>query len=314
MTRTRTAARPSRLLLLAPLALLLLVLTGCGPGGGSSGSGTDSAGGSTADPRSGPSSTDSGTTTEEVAPGAPDDGRSVVGASAARPALERAVVATGEVSVVADDVGTARDEALRLTRGWGGLVADEQTSSDDRGRPTDSTLVLRVPTPRFSPALEDLAGLGRVVHQTRSAEDVTTQVVDTQARVRAAERSIRSIERLLSRAVELGDVIRIESDLARRQADLDSLKQQQAYLADQTSLSTITLHLQRTAADEPAREETRGFLAGLDAGWDAMAGSAVALATVVGALLPFAALLALLGLPVVLALRRRRTQGVTAGV
>ncbi|WP_156384202.1 DUF4349 domain-containing protein [Marmoricola sp. Leaf446] len=306
MTRTRATAPVSRLLGLAPLALLLLVLTGCGPGGDA---------GSTSDAGSGASSSSTdngaGTTTEEVAPDGSDDSRSVVGAAAAQPALQRAVVATGEVSVVADDVRTAREEALRLTRGWGGLVADEQTSSDDRGRPTDSTLVLRVPTPRFADALDALAGLGRAVDQTRSAEDVTTQVVDTEARVRAAERSIRSIERLLSRAEQLGEVIRIESDLARRQADLDSLKQQQAYLADQTSLSTITLHLQRPSADEPAREDARGFLAGLGAGWDAMTGSAVALATVVGAVLPFAALLALVGLPVALVVRRRR--GVTAG-
>ncbi len=221
------------------------------------------------------------------------------------------MVATGEVRVETRRVERARDEALSLTRTWGGLVADEQTGSDDEGRPRSSTLVLRVPTPRFATALEELADLGRVTEQTRSAEDVTTQVVDNQARVRAAERSIRSIESLLSRAERLGEVIRIESDLARRQADLDSLKQQQAYLADQTSLSTITLHLARPAATTPPPAQTRGFLAGLEGGWEAMAASGVVLATAAGAVLPFAALLALVGVPLARVLRRRRTAAVT---
>lgn len=296
MTRTRPAASAA-----AAAALLLTLLTGCGPGGSDPAS-SDSGGAS------------SGSAGEQVTPEVADgplSSRSAVGDAAARTPLERAVVATGEVRVETRRVERARDEALSLTRTWGGLVADEQTGSDGEGRPASSTLVLRVPTPRFATALEELADLGRVTEQTRSAEDVTTQVVDTRARVRAAERSIRSIESLLSRAERLGDVIRIESDLARRQADLDSLKQQQAYLADQTSLSTITLHLDRPSATPPPPAETRGFLAGLAGGWDAMAASGVVLATAVGAVLPFAALLALVGVPLARVLRRRRTATVT---
>ena len=108
--------------------------------------------------------------------------------------MGRAVISTGQVTLHAEAVSRARAEIFRLVASWGGTVADEQTSSDDEGRPRSSTLVLRVPTPRFATALEGLADLGRVTEQTRSAEDVTTQVVDTRARVRAAERSIRSIE------------------------------------------------------------------------------------------------------------------------
>lgn len=302
-TRSTPRTRPtSTLPVLALLALLVAALAGCGPGssGGSESSSAD-AGGATGG-------------TEEVVPGSvtgPEEdtapGTPTLRGAAAQAPLQRAVVATGRLRVETRQVERARDEALRRTQAWGGLVADEQTSSDDRGRAVSSTMVLRVPTPRFSAALAALADLGRVTEQTRSSEDVTTQVVDNAARVRAAERSILSIERLLSRADRLGDVIRIESDLARRQADLDSLKSQQAYLADQTSLSTITLDLARPSRLAPPPEETRGFLAGLQQGWAALAGSGLAVVTVLGAVLPFAALLALVGTPLALVVRRRRT-------
>ncbi len=308
-TRSTPRRRTNALSVLALLALLVAALAGCGPGssGGSEASSAD-AGGSTAG-------------TEEVAPGSPTTpqesapGTSTLRDAVAQAPLQRAVVATGRLRVETRQVEQARDEVLRRTRSWGGLVADEQTSSDDRGRAMTSTMVLRVPTPRFSAALAGLADLGRVTEQTRSSEDVTTQVVDNAARVRAAERSILGIERLLSRAEELGDVIRIESDLARRQADLDSLKSQQAYLADQTSLSTITLDLARPSRLAPPPEEARGFLAGLQQGWGALAGSGLAVLTVLGALLPFAALLTLVGTPLALVLRRRRTTapGTSAG-
>ena len=108
-----------------------------------------------------------------------------------------------------------------------------------------------------------------------------------------------------SRARDLGDIIAIESDLARRQADLDSLKSQQAWLADQTSLSTINVYLSRSGSVSPPEDDDRGFLAGLAGGWKALQGATVLVLTAVGAVLPFAVLLLVLGLPIWLVVRRR---------
>ncbi len=175
-------------------------------------------------------------------------------ATAAAP-LSRAVISTGQVTLHTKEMAKARAEVIRLVGSWGGAVADEQSTSDDHGRMASSTMTLRVPSNRFDEAMTAFGTLGEVEQQSRKSEDVTTQVIDNDARIRAAERSIRQIENLLSRAEKLGDIIAIESDLARRQADLDSLKSQQAWLSDQTSLSTINLYLSRPAAP---RHDPRG--------------------------------------------------------
>jgi Domain of unknown function (DUF4349) len=226
--------------------------------------------------------------------------------------LTRAVISTGQVTMRAKAISTARAEVLRLVTSWNGLVTDERTSSDSRGRMTDTTMTLRVPSAKFNEAMAALAALGEVKQESRKSEDVTTQVIDNDARVRAAERSIRQIERLLSRAEKLGDIIAIESDLARRQADLDSLKSQQAWLEDQTSLSTINVYLSRSGGADPREDEARGFLTGLEGGWNALQGATVLVLTAVGAVLPFAVLMLLLGVPVWLVVRRRSPR-VSAG-
>ncbi len=218
--------------------------------------------------------------------------------------LTRAVISTGQLSMHSRSIDKVRAEVLRLVGSWNGMVADEQTSSDQRGRIVDSTMTLRVPTPEFDEAMRELGRLGEVDEQSRTSEDVTTKVLDNAARVRAAERSIRQIELLLDRAEQLSDIITIESDLARRQADLDSLKSQQAWLEDQTSLSTVTVRVHRTSAS-PRPHDAHGFLAGLEAGWNALAGGTVLALTAVGAALPFAVLGLLLGVPLWLVLRRR---------
>jgi len=218
--------------------------------------------------------------------------------------MTRAVISTGQVTIHPASVNRARAEVMRLVSSWNGTIADEQTGSDRTGHIVDSTMTLRVPSARFSEAMSAFAGLGDVEQESRKAEDVTTKVIDNDARVRAAERSIRQIENLLGRAHKLGDIIAIENDLARRQADLDSLKSQQAYLADQASLSTINVYLSPKGTGSETGG-TRGFLTGLEDGWTALRASTALLMTVVGAVLPFAVVLVLLGVPLWLIVRRR---------
>jgi hypothetical protein len=225
-------------------------------------------------------------------------------ASATQP-MTRAVISTGQVTLHAKDMARSRSEVVRLVTSWGGSVADEQSSSDDHGRLSESTLTLRVPSDHFEEAMNAFGTLGEVEQRSQKSEDVTTKVLDTDARVRAGERSVQQIEALLSRAQKLGDIIAIENDLARRQADLDSLKSQQAWLEDQTSLSTITVYLSRPVVHHTTHE-AKGFLAGLANGWDAFGGATVAVLTALGAVLPFAVLLALLGVPLWWVVRRRR--------
>ena len=226
-------------------------------------------------------------------------------ASATQP-MTRAVISTGQVTLHAKDMSRARSEVVRLVSSWGGSVADEQSSSDDHGRLSESTMTLRVPSDHFDEAMDAFGTLGEVEQRSQKSEDVTTKVIDTDARVRAGERSVQQIEALLSRAQKLGDVIAIENDLARRQADLDSLRSQQAWLEDQTSLSTITVYLSRPVVPHQTTHEAKGFLVGLENGWDAFRGTTVAVLTALGAVLPFAVLLGLLGVPLWWVVRRRR--------
>jgi hypothetical protein len=229
---------------------------------------------------------------------------------------QRAVISTATISLRSDDVAAAMFDVQRVVDEYDGEIADEKTDGGEEA--VRSRLVLRVPSDDFDSAIADLKKLGQVVSSTRNAEDVTTTVIDNAARIRAQEESLRRVEVLLGRATSIRDIVAIESQLTRRQADLDSLKSQQAFLADQTSLSTITVHIERTPKAEPQAKPDRddaGFLAGLDGGWDALTGLGTGLATVAGAVLPFAILFGLLGVPAWLVARRltrRRTPPTTA--
>ena len=312
-----TTFRLRRRALLPGLGLLLsflLVLAAC------SGGGADSLQSSTA-----PTAADDGIAAEgdgfasdaqAPAPAAPDV-RSATSASDSSsqgtPVLQtRAVISTGTVTLRSKDVGQARFDVQKVVDAHRGEISDEQTATDTKGRIDRSRLVIRVPSQFFDDVMTELGEVAELRSAKRTSEDVTTEVIDIGVRVRAQERSLERIELLLSRAQSLRDIIAIESQLSRRQADLDSLKAQQAFLADQTSLSTITVFLEKSDKAVPVEPDEAGFVAGLQRGWDALGRAATVLATGLGALLPFMVVLLLLGVPVWLLVRslvrRRRVE------
>lgn len=293
--------------LLGTLALGLAVgLAGCsGSGGSAAGSG-----GSAAE-----SAVDSG---EEAAlgPSAREAGGAAPGVDRAA-VRTRAVIQKGQLELVGKDLDALRADVQRLLDGFDGYIAAEETSNDGDGAVERSRLVVRVPSPVFDEAMSAFSDLGRLESTQRQARDVTTEVIDVQARVRAQEKSLRRLESILGAAQDLGDVIRLESEIADRQAELDSLRAQQAYLTDQTTLATITLYLSTPAHAIAATTDDAGFLTGLHAGWRALTAFLAGVATTVGALLPFAVLLGVVGVPIWLVWRalraRRRTAEATQG-
>ena len=225
------------------------------------------------------------------------------------PEMQRSVISSGTVSLAGEDVRETRRDVQRVVDAQGGEITEETTETDSEGDTSYVRMVVRVPSAKFGETMSALEQVGVLRSSDRGSEDVTTQVIDNGARVRAQEASLRRVELLLAEARDLKDVIWIESQLTGRQAELDSLKSQQSWLADQTSLSTITVDISthQVVKDEPEEERPAGFLAGLHGGSKALGAVVTVLSTVLGALLPFAAIALVLGLPVWLVVRRRRT-------
>jgi hypothetical protein len=221
---------------------------------------------------------------------------------------EPAIIQIGTMTVESDDVAAARFDLDKVVGAVGGSIADEKTTASSDGNVRLSKVVLRIPSDEFDQAMIEIGKLGKVTASTRKAEDVTGAIIDTQARIRAQEQSLQRVEVLFARAQNIRDIVAIEAQLSRRQAELDSLKGQLAYLEDQASLSTLTVYLEPTP-EKPAptvkpTDDDVAFVSGLKDGWSALGGLGAGLASVSGALLPFAFVALLVGVPASVVLRR----------
>jgi Domain of unknown function (DUF4349) len=225
--------------------------------------------------------------------------------------IQPQVISRASLTIRSPNVGQAMIRAEGIATGVGGYVASQNTQADRNGKARTSSLVFRVPSSSFDATLRDLAALGDLENASSSSQDVTADVVDVQSRVASAKATIRRIQLLLGRAQDLGDVIKLESELSTRQSDLEALEARLSYLSDQAAMSTISLTIVTPSHAPAPRPDNNGFVGGLRSGWDALVGVLVGLATVAGAVLPFLAAVVLLAVPGWLAVRsinrRRRT-------
>ncbi|MEU1407120.1 DUF4349 domain-containing protein [Streptomyces sp. NPDC005728] len=205
-----------------------------------------------------------------------------------------AIIRTASLTVEVKDVPKALDEARTTAESAGGYVGNETTSRDSEGHER-TRVVLRVPTAKYDEVLAGLQGTGKLVERSAKAEDVTDQVVDVDSRIRSQRASVARIRELMDRATKLSDVVTLEGELSSREADLEALLAQQASLKDRTSLATITLSLSETPVKKAASEDdTPGFVDALAGGWHVFVTMLRWIALALGAVLPFAALAALL--------------------
>lgn len=289
MTRMRTSAAVAGVLLTAAV-----LLAGCGASSNDSSSASDAAVPKQAEGAGNKAGSDSK---------AGSDGKAGADskAGAAQPTISRAIIKTGSLTVEVDNdkVSAQRQKVIGIVTGLRGQVTSEDTGSDGEGRITQASLVLKVPTGSYEAAIEKLSELGKrtAIHQESS--DVTEQVVDVDSRISSQRASLDRMRALLAKATTIGDVVSVESELTRREADLEALLAKQKNLSLQTELATLSLTLvEKGKTPEVAKAESHGFLSGLRGGWDAFTKTFSALATAFGAMLPFLIALALIGYPI----------------
>jgi hypothetical protein len=191
------------------------------------------------------------------------------------------------------------DAAEAIATAVGGEV-----DSDDRtaGKYPTATLLLRVPPENLTAVLRQLSALGIEKSRELSTRDVTSKVADVNSRVASARAAINRLRVLYQHAHKVGNVITIEDELNQRESDLESLQAQSRALAAETTTAAITLAL--TSPPPPApkpqpkavKSSHSGFVGGLLNGWHAFTKGVSVLATIVGAVLPFAVVLLVIAL------------------
>jgi hypothetical protein len=225
-------------------------------------------------------------------------GRQAAGTTA-RLAPAGSIVYTAQLTVRTADVRSAAARAGQIAEGAGGYIASE-TMSADPDHPSDSTasVQLKIPVASYPAVLGQLArGLGTQLALQQQAQDVTQQVADVSSQVTSAQAAIVQLRALLSHAGSVGDLLTVQDQINSEESSLESLQAQQRALSHETTYATVTLSLLGPLAKPaaPRPKPPPGLAAGFGAGWHALRVTVSWTLAFLGAVAPFAVVLAVAG-------------------
>jgi Domain of unknown function (DUF4349)/Putative zinc-finger len=187
-----------------------------------------------------------GAVADKVAPFA---GRSAVPPPPAASAQEQGqsrgpkIIRTVSLTIVVKDFDIVRPAVDRVLRDVSGYVGQIQVSGA-RGEGRSLHAHLRVPSERLEEALRSLRGVGQVIDESQSGDDVAEQVMDVEARLANSRNTEKRLTDVLkNRTGKVADVLEVEREISRVRGEIEQLDAQRTDLERRVSYATVTLEV-----------------------------------------------------------------------
>ncbi len=148
---------------------------------------------------------------------------------------------------------TQKVTAVVTMRGGDLLGLQDQVPEDLETRRT-ATFKFRVPQADLDSILAELAKLGTVETRAIQAEDVSTQIVDSEARLRNLRKSETVVLGIMERSGSVSDVLKVSQELGQIRSQIEQIQAQVQNLKGQVAYSTINLTLRAAIAQNQQGE------------------------------------------------------------
>ncbi|MDM5308741.1 DUF4349 domain-containing protein [Peribacillus frigoritolerans] len=156
---------------------------------------------------------------------------------------ERKVIHQAQLELKVKNLEKAQMKIENKAAEYGGYVVESNVYREDEEL-VEGTITVRVPEAHFQDFLTDSEGeASEVVGRNVTGQDVTEQYVDLKARLKSKRAVEERLLAFMKDAEKTEDLLKISSDLAVVQEEIEQLTGQMKYLENQTSYSTVTITL-----------------------------------------------------------------------
>ncbi len=213
-----------------------------------------------------------------------------------------------------DDMTKGIDGVVALSDRHGGQIYERTINiTDDRS--STASFVIKLPPKEVEAAIAELDAIGVRRTVSQGTEDVTSQVVDINARLDTAQASLDRVRKLLEAATDLGQILSLESQLTERETLVEQYQAMKRAIDERVSLATLRIHLSlspvpvaKTAAPPKPSSKT-GIGKSFESGWHGFVIALAAILIFIGYTAPFLALAAIAaGLLILITRRQQRAR------
>ena len=193
---------------------------------------------------------------------------------AAAPEPEQAqakIIRTVSLRIATPNFDEDLEKLNLLLKEKGGYVEYSDISAD-AGTRRYATFTLRVPKAQLDAYLAGAQGVGRTLSFSESQEDVSEQYLDTDTRLATQKAKMERLQALISKALLVDDILRIEREIADTQYQIDRLTGSLRGMDSKVDYSTVSLHLseQRAAQESPTYTLGQRIVNAMTDAWSAV--------------------------------------------
>ena len=170
------------------------------------------------------------------------------------------LIKKAEMSIVVKSIDASTKSVTDIVKKQQGdiLGFQNQKPPDSSIRQT-ATVNIRIPQERLETTLDALAKLGTVQNRGLTAEDVTTQLVDSEARLKNLRKSEEMVLKIMERSGSVADVLAASQELSNIRESIEQIDAQLKSLRNQVAYSTISLTLEAAVSAEQTPEPALGL-------------------------------------------------------
>jgi hypothetical protein len=160
------------------------------------------------------------------------------------------IVKTGSMALEVPDIDQALTKASATIKGFGGYVSDSSRSNNGYYRDSSgvagtnvvATLTFRIPADKWDEALAALHAVGsRIISENTNTTDVTTQVIDLDARIDNLRKTEAALQGIMTQATKVEDILAVQKELTATRGEIEQLTAQSTHLKGQASMSTLSV-------------------------------------------------------------------------
>lgn len=180
--------------------------------------------------------------------------------AAETPATRPQLIKKAELSVVVKSIdATTKSVTNIVEKQQGDILGFQNQKPPDSSVRQTASVEIRVPQERLETTLEALAKLGTVENRALTAEDVTEQLVDSEARLRNLRKSEEMVLKIMERSGSVGDVLKASQELSKIRESIERIDAQLKSLRNQVAYSTISLTLEAAVSAQQTPEPSLGL-------------------------------------------------------
>lgn len=156
---------------------------------------------------------------------------------------DQKIIRTAGLNLEVDNVTMILEPLKIIAASHGGYIGSMSVNTQ-YGNRLYAVLTMRVPSREFDSTISAIKALGTVRSESLSADDVSEEYVDLQARRAALANQITQYNRIMERAENVSEILEVQVQIERVQIELDRIDGRIKYLDNRVDYGTITVTIQ----------------------------------------------------------------------